>query len=852
MSLPIGVTECWVLVARHLLDGGDEKANEEEEERHRVSHHAKKDRLRSFFNLMMTCRLLYHDLPWALPKWYLRQVAMPANANIPAFSRHSVTPDFLFRTQWLDSFQEEVTTVQPQPQPQPQPQHADDDEPEQSTPAQRAGISSMPPAKLKAWLETRFLVYSWLGVTWDATFCMYLCDAVSDASSFSPSFRNDFARFGRLKFVTLQRLELWASRDPPQQQQQHLQPKQDDDDEDDDEDEDEEEQGAPSAHTSHVAVQQARSNVSSAATDGAAQHAEALADTRAEHSSLPVSPTPATSATTPATLASSAATTAAPILKPAVVSLVIQHATQDAITRLDHSLGVLGHPQVEFLEISATSRIPVLRLRNIDWLELRTSGPVDRLELTRVNRVSWNPASEQQTRIHGQFGGVRDVELLGFGESRLEHIDALEGVPCVTLNNCPRVTNLGPLKRAQTVKLYRSNASDLSAVSNVPEVHLVSLPNASMEALTLRSTRVWLKHLHSLTNTLNVPNATTIRVIDCHNLQRIVCGDGTGHDAVGHSRDGDSDGDVIGAGGVHLSLLRVRGCPRMKTLPSFEHADIVDIDIDLEGESLQRLCQRVDTIILNKPASLSHRIQQALHTLPPHVRVKICDFSTGLLANPLPPCVATLKCKMYSSSLDVHHYAPHVRHLSAVGMGHRRSLQGVDKLPHLKHVFAGLCTIFAKFDGCRAVSVVDCPGHITINAAEAVYAVHGEVRSLTNVANAELQNMDERTNPYSTRNVATCRVLESHINSLAPFAGVQRLLLEKCTFDSLDYMPARLTTLRLHNCRMKTRRHKWPDVVLVDRSREEMLTIIRRLMPASALRADGDDGHDVDAGYTVS
>ncbi|EGD77809.1 hypothetical protein PTSG_08899 [Salpingoeca rosetta] len=86
---------------------------------------AERDSIRGFLRLMMTCRELYHDLPFAVPKWCL-----------------SDNFKFIFRCHGVIDW-----------------------------PPEFAKDSGLPHEQ--AWLDDRFLALSWLGVNWSKSCCVF-------------------------------------------------------------------------------------------------------------------------------------------------------------------------------------------------------------------------------------------------------------------------------------------------------------------------------------------------------------------------------------------------------------------------------------------------------------------------------------------------------------------------------------------------------------------------------------------------------------------------------------------------------------------------------------------------------
>ncbi|EGD79475.1 hypothetical protein PTSG_10040 [Salpingoeca rosetta] len=71
----------WATIAQHLLETQSQPASPGEElddmpnRRHRHRRH-RRSNARALFNLMLTCRNLYNELPWAMPKWHLANLGL--------------------------------------------------------------------------------------------------------------------------------------------------------------------------------------------------------------------------------------------------------------------------------------------------------------------------------------------------------------------------------------------------------------------------------------------------------------------------------------------------------------------------------------------------------------------------------------------------------------------------------------------------------------------------------------------------------------------------------------------------------------------------------------------------------
>ncbi|EGD81346.1 hypothetical protein PTSG_11377 [Salpingoeca rosetta] len=150
----LGAVE-WALVADHLLNGGAWTIGVSPE---------KRDQLRDVLNLMLTCRSLYHNLPWAMPKW------RAARGFLCRFVPH-----------WLDTFQQDG-----------------------------ADADAAAAAAASQWLLNRFLVYSWLGFTWEST-CPFIIKLRQGEArhNLKHPLRADFQRYVRINFDSLEQLQSW-------------------------------------------------------------------------------------------------------------------------------------------------------------------------------------------------------------------------------------------------------------------------------------------------------------------------------------------------------------------------------------------------------------------------------------------------------------------------------------------------------------------------------------------------------------------------------------------------------------------------------------------------------------------
>ncbi|EGD80703.1 hypothetical protein PTSG_01293 [Salpingoeca rosetta] len=444
----------WALVAERLvtaaasqapLEDDFEKQPLDEASFHPGIEDVRSDHARTFFNLMLTCRELYHDLPWAVPKWGLAVVF----EDTPMRSLD----------QWLDKFQADLLGST-----------APDALPSSSSCDQRGSDGR---AAHASWLENRFLVYCWLGVTWDGR-CSFLRSRLR-ASQPTTAFSRRFRHCGRVMFASLDDLESWAA------EVMHAR--------------------CSCGHEHRASV--ALANTSEAQDDSRArdqpehqleQHDTACAG---EAGVLPQQ---------------RADDQHVAALVPALFSL---NATLQGQADADrwHELRstVLAGARGDRVMLELGQSLSSLAGDHIDNLIITSwRATLGCARIRDVERVTWDCKLREQPAPGGLLlDNVQHFEARA--RASLLNLDALADIPSIQLSGCDEeVVDLSPLPRVKKLVIERTIAVNYeAAVAAVEHVRLGS--TMELKTGTLHATHVNLSRTRISTDTLHLPNATHIK-----------------------------------------------------------------------------------------------------------------------------------------------------------------------------------------------------------------------------------------------------------------------------------------------------------------------------------------------------
>ncbi|EGD80065.1 hypothetical protein PTSG_10341 [Salpingoeca rosetta] len=387
-----GVEE-WVPIAQWLIEEGTRttgSASIDVFERANCN-----ESIRALFQLMHACTTLYHGLPWKLPADCLR-------------ATYTQRPGVHGIVHWVDTFQAHVLG----------PIHADT-----SITDQRV---------LTRWLETRFLVHSWLGATWHSTCRFFQSPIISE------SMCARLSEVAHVYFPSLTDMRAWI--------------------------------------TPQIIVP--------GDANGVEQPSE-------EESSLG-----STASTSPPFENTVAIDTAHNVWNPAHFSATLCIEEQQDLEQLDAVCSAMQPMRGDHVDIIISGRVGCLELSNIRHLRVAVSScdAVANLILHEVDHLSWstrgdedghfdngehsrppNPTQQQQQQQNAFRARLQDVRSVRLAQCwSLHDITALTGVPYVQLVDLPSVTDVSALAQAQQVVLHNIGLADVSVLAQVPCVQVIS------------------------------------------------------------------------------------------------------------------------------------------------------------------------------------------------------------------------------------------------------------------------------------------------------------------------------------------------------------------------------------------
>ncbi|EGD78163.1 hypothetical protein PTSG_09039 [Salpingoeca rosetta] len=434
-------------------------------------HEVKRDTARAFVNLMLTCRQLYHDLPWAMPKWCLADV-LSTHVWRMAIARRDLKI-------FIDAFQKGIAGAR-----SPLCPHANTPLQileQKAGPPQRSSRHDRPASSRGVWLENRFLVYSWLGATWDSE-CAFLRTRLRSPLALADFWRS-FARFGRVSYASLGNLEAWCGTQPDRSG------------------------AADHDHTaSHDGSDQQSQHVPQ--SKGDKEDTPAPMDSRTDPSDTQSRHTVGGSETHPINAT------------PALFSLEANLNDQRDADRF-HELRTraLGNARGDRVALHVKTSLSSLSACNINELTIRSLfAEVEQMRLSTVQRVHWF-ANKQRQAIHGNIHNVRRFDT--HHSVPLDADSAIASVPCIQLDD-NAAADLTPLHRVTKLILNKVCVTNgLSVVASAQDIELRDMPLSS-SVHTLNATRVKLLRLSKAPNTLHLPQASRIELIHA-GVRRITC-----------------------------------------------------------------------------------------------------------------------------------------------------------------------------------------------------------------------------------------------------------------------------------------------------------------------------------------
>ncbi|EGD81119.1 hypothetical protein PTSG_11156 [Salpingoeca rosetta] len=432
----------------------------------------KRNAARTFFNLMLTCRELYHDLPWAMPKWCLAHTFHVGRGVgiIPV-------------TDWLDTFQATLT-----PAPAPSPSRL-------SQPAQlhttaqgntvgthiRARPSAPTSSPELMWMENRLLVYCWLGVTWDSS-CTFLRERLPrlQGGCTRQDFWEQFAQYGSIRFLQLADIETWAIDATTLQTQ---------------------------PHHAHGQAEQ----------DDAADQPQPQEPQKDHLQEVPHAPDMAGSSARTGDDGTGCAVLPMPALFYLDATL---HSQADAQRFHELRTTVLAHARGGSLRLCVASPWSSLSAYNMNAISITSADAgIDQLCLRDVGRVEWTDA-ESQRSVRGELERVGRFDIHHW--NAVDDVSVLSGVSAVRLSyNEHQTRDLTPLRGVKKL-ILREPPSGTGQEVIAAAQHL-QLSDMVLEVNTLTAKRIRLSEMISVPDVLHLPNATHIELLRGCAVKQFTC-----------------------------------------------------------------------------------------------------------------------------------------------------------------------------------------------------------------------------------------------------------------------------------------------------------------------------------------
>ncbi|EGD77052.1 hypothetical protein PTSG_07393 [Salpingoeca rosetta] len=440
-----------------------------------------KDDVRALFNLMMTCRWLYAELPWTLPKWCLSEA-------YEGFGRehHEATMSMVVHTTWLDEFQLDLKTGAEEAEPR-----SAEARPMPRCPraAGRVAAAAVPPRAFST---------------------------SSEAASTPLSCA--FAKFGRIHFASLQALEEWCHGNAPAEsseegQAQAQQAPQLQQQEEQQEQEGEHQQGT--ATCDNFNSRDERALQVEPDNNGARC---ARAETRGT----------STDASNTLTDTAQSNTTHGAVVRPAEFNLCVRVATKEEAEQFAACVAALGEDaRGGTLNVVVLQPVPALVLQcaqRIHHISVSSrGGTIDRLAFNEVHYLAWSMSRTQAT-LPIQRPPRRGIKLSG--SEQLADISVLAGVPHVTLWSLPSVEDLSPLRDATSVALQAVGVTDLAPLARVTKLDVrqaQQLVLSETGQLTLHAHTFAMAVVSGIRGALHLPQAQSIELSDCYGVSQLTC-----------------------------------------------------------------------------------------------------------------------------------------------------------------------------------------------------------------------------------------------------------------------------------------------------------------------------------------
>ncbi|EGD78088.1 hypothetical protein PTSG_08966 [Salpingoeca rosetta] len=810
----LGVHE-WACVAQHLLaqqfarinqdrEGFDDgegycvgRALQEDDVDADLLSARERDGARAVLNLMLSCRTLYNELPWALPKWYLAHLVRTDMLG----QRHTC----YVSGAWLDTFQWEEEEPQQEEQEEEggeendggkdsDNRREDDKGTKGSTgdplacdgacgladPRAATHSISAPPSRnsssssMHAWLEDRFLVHSWLGATWVST-CQFLA-----FSPRTPKFMQAFGRYGRITFRGLSTADifLWTDGTAQLPRPQHG-----------------DENGDGNGDGQLGEGDNGLGDCGTPANNGDERTEEEPLQTFRHKN---------------------------PAMRPALFMAqagVEDQASLNEVMRRIETLQEQHKCTCDRLFLCTHGPLDHVRVRDARHvhIECADDAVIDSVELHNVVELHWHLAADQRY-LRGTLDNVRKVKVFGDEEQSISDINALANVSDVTLMRLDNVS-AGPLAHARRVVLYQVElASGAVCLQDVDHLELHRCQGIDSD-FTCNARAFKLDGGMQLN--IKLPHATRVHL-------------------------SNTDTTHLDLGFEALDVLALHRCDQLQTLPAFGRVDVLSLSFvtGLDAALLRSLNGRVRTLIINAAHDPTFDLS-LLENVSADVRVEVAADGCNI-RRPLPACVQAVNVDTLSAQ-HVPDVAVASRLQVAFETAHNKLAQPtMALLCNHEHVQMYGCAMEGQVHGVGQLGLCGCEGAVSVQGADFVKVDEGALTlTLADVRRARLIAIEHVRVP-STSNVTTCVLDGCQIEDWSGFAGVRRLIVNACVFDNVDTLPltaAPFTFQMRGECKTITTNKVWPEFTVIFQEGDDA-DDVRRELNESAVDDEEGDVHD--------
>eukprot|EP00043_Microstomoeca_roanoka_P024776 m.6717 g.6717 ORF g.6717 m.6717 type:complete len:741 (-) comp4911_c0_seq1:37-2259(-) len=475
-------------------------------------------------------------------------------------------------------------------------------------------------------------------------------------------------------------------------------------------------------------------------------------------------------------------------------------------TTVRHLSGIF---HVETLEISSPSLLRISNLVEPDQAEESLLGSP-----REVNDVNL-PFSQL-------FGGrpsrrCTSIEKICLSCEALTCIDGLLGIPCVTLSGCSALSNISALREAKSVWCYETGVTDLAPLANVEHVHVEFCHNAQNFASLAHVKRVELLDCNGIGETLHFSQATHVSIGRAHSLRRLQLPSSMVALTLSQLPCLADLPDIKVLEKVYLSMLPIQSIAKLRhvrdSISIYGCHQLQDLGCSLESTKyvLIRQCSQLGTTVAfaDRLARVRHLdidsasgiSDVASRGLPPvqalslsHVALNGYDHLANLTDLQLTLCALPEDISMLRK----------VRRLTirACSSQDMACLKGLHDLVALEELYLQGIHLTGKQQlcrPCRSVSLIYCSGHICIDGVESV-SIQGGAMNITSLTDAKQVVIRGDHCLYSQRNVSDMTLQVTRKLDLGILSGIYRLTLEACPVVASADKLCDVHTLRVRDC----------------------------------------------------